>query len=213
MPSTFLRLLACCIYISIASVAGAAPAPVFSNGFLVGADDVLVRGKLFDVRFVDGTCVDAYGSCTTDRFAFDYDGAVDAAWALLDSVLIDADPQWPLDSVPQLVGGCSALYQYCQIFTPARFEVQGGTEFLVSAVAINAASPSQGSDWVVSGLLLPDHDTTPYLYRTWAVWTEAPTATVPVPASSLLLITGLSMTWAIRRSVRRKRAVDSSQDA
>jgi hypothetical protein len=207
-PASCMRRQLICAFLAIwaqvlANVpCNAAPTLVVSDGVLTGARGVPVAGRLYDVEFHDGTCSDVDGACAS--FAFDYDGAVDAAWALLDLVLIDSPEPWMLDSRPNLVRGCVGTYDYCQIFTPARFETQGGTEFLVNAVAINQSSPSQYTDWVISGLLLPAHDTRPYQYQTWAVWTDVTPSSVALPSSASLTLLGMASLFAARRG-RSKR--------
>ena len=42
---------------------------VNGSGVLTGAHNVQVGGTLYDVMFVDGTCVDVFGGCDTHRIS------------------------------------------------------------------------------------------------------------------------------------------------
>jgi hypothetical protein len=50
------------IFLTISGAAQAA-APVVVSGELLGATGINVDGKVYDVQFVEGTCVDIYGGC------------------------------------------------------------------------------------------------------------------------------------------------------
>ena len=70
--------------------AGAATLNVV-GGQLVGASGVDVDGTLYDVEFVDGTCVDLFNGCDeSSDFMFTTEAAaLMASQALLDQVLIN----------------------------------------------------------------------------------------------------------------------------
>jgi hypothetical protein len=61
------------------------------SGKLFGATEVLVDGYLYDVSFVDGTCIDLFLGCDTNSdFTFHTPGeGVLASQALIDQVLLD----------------------------------------------------------------------------------------------------------------------------
>lgn len=60
------------------------------DGNLLGASNVVVDGRNFDVSFEGGTCVDLYAGCTGSPFDFmDEALALEAAQALLDQVFLD----------------------------------------------------------------------------------------------------------------------------
>jgi hypothetical protein len=203
-----MKLLACAsaaaaINLCASLAAQASPTLLVEAGKVIGADNVQVAGALYDVRFVDGTCTQVFGVCSTASFAFDYNNAVQAALALLDTVLVDTDPKWPLDSRPSLIRGCGDPYERCEIFTPAFFEVQLGVELLTGAVASAQPRPSQYSDQVVGESRTLDTDTSPYWYETWAVWTKAPANQLPDPPSISLVGAALGLAYVSHLSRRR----------
>jgi hypothetical protein len=61
---SFVTLL---VSIVLSSAASAATLIVDSNGILTGATGVNVGGTLYDVEFVDGSCIALFDGC--DRFA------------------------------------------------------------------------------------------------------------------------------------------------
>ena len=62
------------------------------DGILYGASDVDVLGQLYDVEFLDGTCIALFSGCdSTSDFAFTtLTGARTAAGALLSQVFVDS---------------------------------------------------------------------------------------------------------------------------
>ena len=73
-----------------ATSASAAPIHIISGGLLVGATGVEVQGTLYDVEFVEGTCIAVFDGCDEfSDFAFSTElSAFDAAAALLNQVLV-----------------------------------------------------------------------------------------------------------------------------
>ena len=90
---------------------------VVEPGILTGANGVRVGGGLYNVEFVDGTCVALFAGCdSATDFTFT-PSALDAAGALLDQVFID-DPQLgAFDSTPALTAGCAN--PVCYVVTPS----------------------------------------------------------------------------------------------
>ena len=91
------------------------------GGQLMGASSVLVDGALYDVQFVDGTCIDLYNGCDdTSDFTFQTEAsAALASQALLDQVFIDG-PAGDFDSDPYLSFSCgfaSATVDFCDAYT------------------------------------------------------------------------------------------------
>lgn len=185
---------------AVSSIAAAAPTLVVQDGVLIGARNVLVTGHEYDVDLIDGTCSSAYGQCALYDFAFNYENAVAASWALLESVFVDSSAG-NFDSEPFRIRGCvhePLNFGYaCMAFTPAYFERDG---VITSAVAINQPAPSQFTDWVVSGQSGVDADLAPYVTSTWAVWRpSAATTPVPEPNSWMLLLSGVGLVALNRR--------------
>ena len=105
-------------------VAGGAQAATLNviDGQLHGASGVLVDGSLYDVQFLDGTCIDLYNGCTdVSDFTFPTSAsAILASQALLDQVFLDGvDGQF--DSAPSLTNGCFIDPAACNVATPFAF--------------------------------------------------------------------------------------------
>jgi len=86
------------------SSATAAPILQVVGGELMGATGVDVGGTLYDVAFVDGSCIGQFSGCdnASADFAFTTDSAAfDATLALLDQVFLDG-PSGAFDSQPDL---------------------------------------------------------------------------------------------------------------
>ncbi len=79
------------------------------GGQLLGASGVNVNGSLFDVEFLDGSCVSLFNGCdavTDFTFQTEIDARL-AAQAILDTVLLDG-PLGQFDTFPGLVAGIGA---------------------------------------------------------------------------------------------------------
>lgn len=166
---------------------------VNGTGQLAGATGVDVGGSLYNVTFMDGTCIALFANCTTAGFTFQNEAmANDASQALSSTVFLDSALGF-FDSQPERTQGC-ALYMSdprCIIETP--FAIQTNGEVKTFAF-INY--PIESSDITVLDTLAPSTDTSTELPRTWAVW--APQA-VPESSSLLLLGSGLVMFLALSR--------------
>ena len=104
---TGLLAVACCVGGLAASTARAASLNVV-GGQLVGASDVQVGLRTYDVTFEDGSCISLFNGCD-DTSDFDFvtpAGAQLAAQALFDQVFIN-DPLGNFDTNPTLTSGCS----------------------------------------------------------------------------------------------------------
>ena len=80
------------VLVLVASSAQAATLNVV-GGQLLGASDVLVDGSLYNVEFLDGTCIDLYNGCDdVSDFTFQTEAAaLLAAQALLLQVFENGD--------------------------------------------------------------------------------------------------------------------------
>jgi hypothetical protein len=87
-------------FVLVASGAQAATLNVV-DGQLMGASGVNVDGNLYDVQFLDGTCIGLYNGCDEiSDFTFQTEAsALLASQALLDQVFLDS-PEGMFDSNP-----------------------------------------------------------------------------------------------------------------
>ena len=141
--------------------AQAAPTLIVEGGVLLGADNVVVGGVSYDVRFVDGTCANLYDGCNSvSDFAFDTKREANAATAvLLRDVLVDG-PLGRFDSDPTLVEGCDA--SRCSIYTPYRNDR--------SRASLSAGLNAAGRDRTTAGRISVSRDTTANARGAFAVW-------------------------------------------
>jgi hypothetical protein len=174
-------ILAITLPLTVAPTVSAASQQVDASGLLTGALGVNVGGTLYDVTFVDGTCVGVFSGCDEQSdFAFTSASNADAAGqALLGQVFLDTGLGM-FDSVPSLTFGCpNGLF--CNAMVPFDRVLQE-TVFVASTVNTSSdvtdqvATP-QGGD--------PTFDTSQNGLQVWAVFT--PAQQVPVPSSLALI--------------------------
>jgi PEP-CTERM motif len=152
------------------------------SGILTGASDVDVGGTLYDVQFLDGSCVSLFTGCdnATDDFAFTtLADALIAAQALLDQVFTDTI-LGQFDTHPELTNGCT-LPGFCDAITP--YAISNG--FVPMVFAENFFF---GDDEVIDVLGDRTFDTTENGAFTFAVWSLA---SVPEPGTLGLFGLGL----------------------
>lgn len=162
-----------------------------NGGQLMGATGVEVNGNLYDVEFLDGSCIDIYGGCdSVSDFTFSTASEAEAAsQAILDLVFIDGT-SGTFDSVASSTFGCGPSGQ-CAAITPYGFN--SSLEYYFS-YAVNRGGIS--SDVVTSGGYSgAGYDTTPtrtksgfrydYVHAKWQV------SQVPLPAAAWLFGSGL----------------------
>src|SRR5262249_17482399 len=118
------------------------------TGKLLGADGVNVGGTLYDVRFVDGTCINVFSGCDSlADFAFTTLAAVAvAAQALLDQVFLDVSAG-NFDTDPTLTQGCTFPFS-CVPLAPFAFvgmptQVLAAGRFNANTVDDNVGGLSQ----------------------------------------------------------------------
>lgn len=167
---------------------------VTSSGILTGAKNVDVGGTLYDVEFVEGTCAQVFGTCTTSSFTFQDDSmATLASQALLGQVLLDG-PQGNFDSSPDLTFGCT-YSAFCSIGIPAT--AIEGAQFWHGAAAVNHTAPAFDSSQLINtGPVI--YDSTGDSAGVYARFTLS--GSVPEPATWAMMLLGFgSMGLAMRR--------------
>ncbi len=135
-------------------MAGSALAtPTVVGGLLVGATNINVGGTLFDVDFVDGTCVALFTGCDNAVADFDFTNsatATTAGQALLDQIFQDSiEGAFDTDPTLTLAGGGSLFLQALIPFNPA-----GGAGLMSSSYQTRCSKETM---WLFKMSMCPGH--------------------------------------------------------
>jgi hypothetical protein len=177
---------------SLGISAAQAATPVIVLGELHGARDVDVDGTLYDVDFIEGSCIGIFSGCDSpDDFTFDNGGASAALNALLDQVIAGTS----FNDDPSLTYGCEIYagppsVNYCRIVTP--YKGNAGQQ----AALINN---NNGAGYITFGVdLSPSHDSGssiepgyPHEIFVYARWSLASPPAAPVPGPGLISGVGI----------------------
>ena len=197
MLSTTLKSLflagAVAAFAGLPAAASAAVLLVDGGGQLTGARNVDVGGKLFDVQFVDGTCIGVFGGCDeSSDFAFTNETDARAAGqALLDQVFLDT-PEGMFDSDSDLTVGCTdTAGLFCNAVIPY---AASDPSFPDRAATVSARNEDNDSFEGVfgPGNVRKDFDLSASELSVFARFTESVAGDVPTPGALSLLGLGLA---------------------
>jgi len=171
-----------------------------AGGQLLGARNVDVNGALYDVEFVDGTCVALFNGCT-GASDFDFSTrtlAVAAATSLMNTVFLDG-PLGDFDSDYTLTAGIETnFFNRGWINIPYEFRpglMRAGTiAFFNYGVLGGDDAVSTNSN---TSIKVAD-DTSNIDYFVFARFTPSQLTPVPLPAGGFLLLAGLAGLGALR---------------
>ncbi len=194
------RVLALCIVLLGYSIPSFSAVLNISNGQLMGATGITVGSNVYDVSFVDDSCINIFDGCneTSDFFFTDITSGHEANLALLEQVLSDSI-LGDFDSNPALTNGCYSSIR-CSIQSPigtltpaletypAVFLVNRNIDSLDVHTGFGAGF--RASDF---GLRNSNADT-----LTYAVWSNHSVSEVPVPAAIWLLGSGFLGLFGMR---------------
>jgi len=168
---------------------------VNTGNLLTGADNVLVDGSLYNVRFLDLTGRELFEQPNGE---FDFGSVNDVNKALFTAALFEQVLLGIYDTMPELTFGCENTdNDTCRIFTAYRTFSSGN---IGASVAVNSADAL--TDGYSAGNPFPDDqfdvfplggwqpNTPNPQQQVWAVWSSVDSHSVPSPASFWLLVTG-----------------------
>ena len=195
MKKTILATLFLALFTWFGAV-GAQAAVVYDlvGGQLIGAQNVLVMGELFNVEFKDDTCVELFGGCDTNSdFSFTTSGEASAAAnALLDTVFINVfinEILRTFDTSPGDTRGCSN--PVCKTLIPFTIEIRSG--FVNAVAAVNEDDLfSDAANAFQEGISRDMGELSGKNYAVFSKQTTAPVTAVPLPAALPLFLSALA---------------------
>ena len=190
-PGAFVLAAALLAAGGLSTEAAAVMLQVDASGQLTGALGVEVDGALYDVEFVEGTCLELFPPCFfTSPFIFGtLEAATAAAQALLDTVFLDG-PAGSFDSDPGLTAGCDTGLGACGALVPFDVVSLTGVSFAVRlALALNTSGDDETS-FTFFEIGFGGDDSREFPAGVWARFSEA--ALVPEPSALALWAGGLT---------------------
>lgn len=193
-----LKLAGSCLLLGLSAPLAAAEL-IVSNGELVGASGVSISGSLYDVSFVEGSCISVFAGCdeATD-FNFATANEANAAASALQFQVFDDGGIF--DTNPELTFGCEDLF-VCGFVIPYELYSLGLVRQFGFRNFVGALMDDNRS-----GLINPEIDLTFESRVTFArfqlVAPEPSTPAVPEPSTWAAMLVGFA---AIGVAVRRRR--------
>ena len=184
-----------------ASSGASAATQVVQDGQLTGANGIVIGNTVYDVEFLDGTCVDLFGGCDeASDFVFqNITDASGAARALLDQVLLNTS-LGAFDTNPELTRGCTNP-TLCALVIPYAATMGVSNPVVFFGAAGN--SPNEIQDLVgYGGSIHTNSDSALFGERTFARFSISNVVGVPEPATGAMLLLGFGMMGAIMRQNR-----------
>lgn len=176
------------------------------GGQLLGASNVDVNGTLYDVEFVDGTCIALFDGCEkASNFAFTTSSQAQAATESLSNSVFLNGPLGNFDSNPLLTAGIS-FGGIGLVLTPYRIDSTVTIVVDVYAFA-NGGTLSGGRDISLPTISTRFLDLSTLDDSVYARFSPTPVPAVPLPAAGFMLIAGLAGLGVLSRR-RRPAAAD-----
>jgi hypothetical protein len=184
---SFYRFILICLALLFLSMSSVNAATLnVGGGNLLGASGINVGGTLYNVEFLNDTCITIFDGCdSTLDFAFNTSAtALEAATALLVQVFLNTGAG-DFAARPDLTFGCSDPDR-CHSWVPYAFN-PGGDPLVWQATNNGGAGAGQ----LVSGPITAAANTANSTLLVFARFTIAPISPVPIPAAIWLFGTAL----------------------
>ncbi|MEM1361005.1 MAG: VPLPA-CTERM sorting domain-containing protein [Pseudomonadota bacterium] len=155
-----------------------------------GVEGLVVGGKIYNVSFIAGTCQDLFPPCdSVSNFPFAAgDPSQKAAMALANAIDTSSFRNTPTDFM-----GCESSGIFgCSIATPNGFQPAGITGFGANVLPQGPVESFDGRFFTKDA----GESTTFVTFATWEL-----VAPIPLPATVVFLITGLSGLVLMRRNI------------
>lgn len=165
-----------------------------TTGQLLGADGVDVGGVLYDVDFLEGSCVALFSGCDAlEDFTFSTEAtALAASNALQAQVFLDG-PAGMFDTTASLTNGCEDVS--CNVFTP--FAPSSVSPVLVEVAVFENAPGLGGGTFTQNFLNIIDTTGSPSIV--FASWEIGQATVVPLPATVWMFLSGLVGLFVVKR--------------
>jgi hypothetical protein len=164
---------------AFAPAASAAKLNIDSTGQLLGADGVDVGGTLYDVEFLDGTCLEVFNGCADFLFTFQsHEDSVLASSALANQVFGGPNANTIYDNDPSLTNGITDV-GLGSIFTP-HGELSGRVAVTRFENYKTESFDRVGCAILNSCTIVADISLTPFGNAVWASWSPVIPAPTPI---------------------------------